>query len=140
MPPPPAPRASSVVEWLLAAAAIMGVLWAAAAWVRPYIDPDLDTHAEVAAADAVPAGVPSGAASTPLLVLGDGAEARVGMGEAELAEAVKGCQLLGEPRVTDGTFGRRTTRAYAYQRTRFYVVSESIEPGGPVRVTGIFVA
>ena len=139
MPPSPTPRASSIVEWLLAAAGIIGVLWAAASWVRPYVDPALDTHTDVFAGEAVPEGVPSGAVSTPLLVLEDGLEVRVGMSEQELAEAVKHCEPLGQPQVSAGAYGRRTLRAFAHQRTRFYVVSESTEPDGPVRVSGVFV-
>ena len=138
MPPSATPRASSIVEWLLAAAGTVGVLWAAASYVRPYVDPS-DAHAEVTATDDLPAAVPSGAASTPLLIFDDGAEARLGMTEAELMAAVHRCKPAGDPQISDGAFGRRTLRPFSHGRTRFFVQSESLEPGGPARVTGIYV-
>jgi hypothetical protein len=139
MPPPPTPRASSVVEWLLAAAGTMGVLWAAASYVRPYVNPASDTHAEVTATDALPSGVPAGAASTPLLIFDDGMEARLGMTETDLTAALRRSTPAGAPQFSDGAFGRRTLRAFTHGRTRFFVQCESIEPGGPARVTGIYV-
>jgi hypothetical protein len=139
MPPAQTPRASSVVEWLLAAAGTVGVLWAAASYVRPYVSPALDTHAEVTATETLPSGVPSGAASTPLLILDEGLEARLGMTEADLTAALRHCKPAGAPQVSGGAFGPRTLRGFSHGRTRFFVQWESIEPGGPARVTGIFV-
>jgi hypothetical protein len=61
------------------------------------------------------------------------------MNAAELAAAVQHCEPLGAAQVSSGTFGERTLRGYAHRQTRFYVVSERTEPGGPVRVTAIYV-
>lgn len=130
---PPRVRASSAVEWLLAAAAIVGVLWAVAGWLRPERG-----RASTSAGDeapAVPAGVPAGAASTALVIFEDGAELRTGMTESEaLALLTAAGAPAGPERAADG----RRLREFTRGRTHGYLVVEPGANAGPARVAAIY--
>ena len=45
----------------------------------------------------------------------------------------------GAPLLSTGELGERRTRGYVADNARFYVVCERLEPGGPMKVSGIYV-
>lgn len=126
----------SVAEWVIAAAVLVALGWFSSDFARSWIVRKSEPAVEAMAG--VPPGVPTGATSVPLLLLLDGREIRTGLTHAEL-QMVLGARLaLGEAYKSDSTLGERITQAYADKGTRFFITTERTEPGGPVRVTGIY--
>jgi hypothetical protein len=126
----------SVVEWGIAAAVLLGLGWfsfdIARTWIARTAEP------EVGAIVGVPAGVPPGATSVPLLMLLDGREIRTGMTQADLNAVLGAKRAVGEPHRSEGAHGERVTRAYVESGTRFFITIERAEAGGPMRVAGIY--
>lgn len=117
-------RLHALVEWLLAAACVAGVLGVAGvlsgemARVRPVVP----VIAGPAPADVVPAGLRPGAISVPILVLADGKQLQVGGAESSLAELGRYAEegAPEEDRVQDSS---RVTRRYRYAGMDFVVVT-----------------
>lgn len=126
----------SLAEWAAAAAAAAAVLWGVSVWLG-HQAPGAP-GAAVADMAAAPPGVPPGAQSVPLLVLVDGTTIRVGDTQADIHAALGEQPHDPAPRVSRGAFGDRLTRVYERHGTRFVVVCERTEPGGPVRVARIY--
>ncbi len=89
-------------------------------------------------ANEVPEGVPSSAQRVPLLILLDGTTLRVGDAQVDMHARLGEAPGDQPPRVSRGPFGDRLTREYERQGTQFFVVCERTEPGGPVRVSRIY--
>lgn len=130
---PPRARASSAVEWLLAAAAIVGALWAVAGWLRP--ERGAASVGISGEAPALPAGVPAGASSTALVIFEDGAELRTGMTESE---ALAVLAAAGAPAGPEQPAAGRRLRAFTRGRTHGYLVVEPGENGRPPRVAALY--
>jgi hypothetical protein len=128
----------SLFEWALAIAVLAGAVWLGSPWVTRWLPRPATVPTPEIDEAPLPAGVPAGARSVPLLVLLDATELRVGVAETAL-KAILSDRLAAGPRVISrGTFGDRITRAYLVQGTRFWIVLERPQPGDAVRVTGIF--
>lgn len=126
----------SFVEWIAAALVATAVLWVGFTWAGPWL-----TRAPATVsveANQVPAGVPGNAQPVPLLVLVDGTAIRVGDTQVDIHARLGEAPDDPEPQASRGAFGDRLVRTYQRQGTRFFLVCERTEPGGPVRVSRIY--
>lgn len=130
-------RIGSLFEWLAAAFGVAGLIWLLSVPVQRILGPGVEA-ALVDTPTALPHGVPAGATSVPVMLLLDGREIRQGELYTRLTQTVTG-KLTSEPVLrSNGDFGERQTHTYVVNGTKFYVVCERTEPGGPMRVTGIY--
>lgn len=133
-------RVSSLLEWVAALACIIGLAAVGSVVVR-----DLRTVSAVAPVIAheegmadPPASIPARSVSVPVLVLGDGAEFRVGDAAADVSTKLAG-QSEVAPAVIDRTeAGERVTRFYAVNGQRFAVVFEPFAGDRQPRVAAIY--
>ncbi|MGE0042786.1 MAG: hypothetical protein AB7H88_10530 [Vicinamibacterales bacterium] len=125
-----------MAEWVVALAAFGAVGWMLYGPIQGWLGQP--PAALVETVDPRPDGVPAAATPVALLVFLDGRELRVGDPTSTLNALVDETMADGPPQVTQGPFGDRQLRAYERDGTRFFVVSERTEPGGPVRVSGIY--
>jgi hypothetical protein len=130
-------RVGSLFEWLAAALAVLLVIWLVSVPIQRALGPQVEA-ALIDLPSALPAGVPVGATSVPLIMLLDGREIRQGdlmsHANALLPDALAEGPLL----LSTGELGERRTRAYIADNAHFYVVFERLEPGGPMKVSGIY--
>ena len=130
-------RVGSLFEWGAAAAGVLTVTWLLSAPVQRMIG----SGVEAAVADAqvpLPPGVPAGASSIPVMLLLDGREIRQGDLQSRVAQVVPDTASAGPPVRSRSEFGERHTRTYHLDGATFYIVCERTEPGGPMRVAGIY--
>ncbi len=130
-------RIGSLFEWLAAAVGVLIVVWLVSVPVQRLLGPRVEA-ALVDAPNKLPPGVPAGAISVPVMVLLDGREIRHGDLQTRVHALVPEKLADGPPHLSAGEFGGRHTRAYLVDGTRFYVVSERLEPGGAMRVVGVY--
>jgi hypothetical protein len=130
-------RIGSLFEWLAAAAGVMLLIWLVSVPVQRLIGPRVEAALDDAPA-ALPPGVPAGATSVPVMLLLDGREIRHGDLRTRVNSLLPEKLADGPPLMSAGEFGERITRAYRIDGTRFYVVCERLEPGGPMRVSGVY--
>ncbi len=130
-------RVGSFFEWIAAAAGVGALVWMVSVPVQRLMGP----RVEAALADvppSVPPGIPTGATSVPVMYFLDGRQIRHGELHTRLLRLLPE-KLLTSPVVRGtGDFGDRQTRAYSVDGTRFFVVCERVEAGGPMRVTAIY--
>lgn len=112
-------RLVGVIEWLIAAGSVVGLLAVGASVVGDFrtVRPVIPVIAGAAAPTLAPATIRSGSVSVPLLVLADGKSLAVGAPAAALAP-------LGAAVSTYERIGvrQRETRAYHYAGLEFVVV------------------
>lgn len=133
-------RVSSLLEWIAASAAIIGLSALGSVLVR-----DLRTVSAVTPVIAheepiadPPAAVPARSVSVPVLLLSDGSQLRVGDAAAELAKRLRADAEVA-PRAIDRTSsGDRETRFYAQGGQRFAVVLQVLAGDGQARVSAIY--
>lgn len=130
-------RVGSLFEWVVAALGVLGLVWLLSVPVQRVIGPQVE--ATLDAPSPLPAGVPSGATSVPVMLLLDGREVRHGVPHNRLIQQLPDSLVTGPIHRSAGEFGERQTRTYVVDGTKFYVVCERTEPGGPVLVSGIFI-
>ena len=128
--------APPLVEWLVAALAVLGLVWIVSGPVRRTLGPRGD--ASLIEQRDLPPGVPAGATVVPVMLLPDGRELRQGDPHMRLEEVLPTRLADGPPQVTEGQFGARYTRSYALSGIKFFVVCEKADPDGPVKVAGIY--
>jgi len=126
----------SVLEWLGAAAILMGVVWLASGQIRNWAGPRSVVLGE--AEPGGPPGVPAGATQVPLLVLLDGTEIKVGDTHARLAKVLDEKHATSAAETEYGEFGERWIRSYRHGTTRFIVVCERSESSAPLKVAAIY--
>jgi hypothetical protein len=130
-------RIASFFEWVAAATGVAAMVWLLSVPVQRLIGPRVEA-ALVEPTTTLPPGIPAGATNVPVILTLDGREIRHGELHTRLV------QLLPEKLVTNpivrsnAEYGERHTRAYLVDGLRFYVVCERGEPGGPLRVAGIY--
>lgn len=134
-------RLGSVVEWAVAAAFFAATL-AVAMLILQYVRaPGLRTVAAATApvviAD-VPAAVPKGAVSLPVLTLRDGKTVQVGDTAATVAATLGAGAETGREEADQGRLGLRVTRFYDQGGFRFVLVYEPFERNGERRVSAIY--
>ena len=136
MPDPQFRIGPSLWEWLVAALAVLGLVWTISGPVRRMLGPRVE--ASLIEQRDLPPGVPAGATVVPVMLLPDGRELRQGDPHLRLEEVLPTRLADGPPQVSEGQFGARYTRSYALNGTKFFVVCEKAEPDGPVKVAGIY--
>ena len=130
-------RIGSVFEWLAAALAVLLLIWVVSVPIQRALGPQVEA-ALIEAPTVLPPGVPLGATSVPLILLLDGREIRQGDLMSHVDTLLPDTLAEGPPLLSTGEFGERRTRAYLADSARFYVVCERLEPGGPMRVSGVY--
>lgn len=130
-------RIGSFFEWLAAAAGVAGLVWLLSVPVQRLIGPRVDA-ALVDVPTGLPPGIPHGSTNVPAIVLLDGREIRGGDLQSRITSFLPDRTAQGPVLVSTGEFGERRTRTYVVDGTRFFVVFERLERGGPIRVSGVY--
>ena len=130
-------RVGSFFEWLAAAAGVGALIWLLSVPVQRLIGPRVDA-ALVDVPTTLPPGVPAGAMNVPGIMLLDGREIRTGDLQSRVTSMLPENAAQGPTLASAGEFGERRTRTYVVDGTRFFVVCERLERGGPMRVSGVF--
>lgn len=129
----------SLFEWVAAALAVFGLVWLISVPVQRTFGPRVEAAiADLNADNPMPPGVPAGATGVPVILLHDGREIRLGDLRARLNSLLSDETADGPPHVSTGSFGERHTRAYIVDGIRLYVVCERLEPGGQMKVAGLY--
>ena len=132
-------RFSAVFEWVIAAAFLVATLAVASLIVRELRDqPTVEASPVLPVLANVPASVPSGAVSVPVLPLANGVELRIGQTVSAVSARLGRAAESGRQEVDKGALGERLTRFYEYQGTRFILVFEPFERGGEAKLAAIF--
>jgi hypothetical protein len=130
-------RIGSLFEWLAAAAGVAGVIWLVSVPVQRILGPRVEA-ALVETPATLPPGVPGGATSVPVMLLLDGREIRNGELQTRLFQLLPRKLVDGPVLRSNGEFGERQTMTYVVSGTKFYVVCERTDRGGPMRISGIY--
>ncbi|MBI2835160.1 MAG: hypothetical protein HYX76_12115 [Acidobacteria bacterium] len=133
-------RFGSAFEWLLAAFFLFATFVVASLIARELraVSSRPAPVEESIPVSAMPATVPPGAVSVPVLVLTDNRQVRVGDTMVGVARLLGRESETGELFVDRGMLGERLTRFYEYANTRFILVFEPLEHGGELRVGAIY--
>jgi hypothetical protein len=129
-------RVGSFFEWIAAAAGVAAVVWLISVPIQRVLGPRVE--ASIDAPAPLPPGVPPGATNVPVMLMLDGREIRHGELHSRLTQLLPEKLLDGEIVRSNAEFGERHTRAYVVNGMKFYVVCERSEPGGPLRIAGIY--
>lgn len=129
-------RVGSLFEWIAAACGVAALVWLISVPVQRLIGPRVE--ASIDAPAPLPPGVPAGATSVPVVLLLNGKEVRHGELHSRLVQLLPDKLVDGPIVRSNGELGERHTRAYKVDGMRFYVVCERSEPGGPLRIAGIY--
>jgi hypothetical protein len=135
-------RLASALEWGVAVAFLTATL-AVALLVLQNMQAPTAVRAQAPAGQAatiseIPAAVPAGAVSVPVLPFGDGKAVRVGDTAAAVVSTVGQGAETGREEADLGRLGQRRTRFYEYAGFRFILVYEPFERKGDPRVSAIY--
>jgi hypothetical protein len=134
-------RFAPVFEWIVAAGFLTATVLVGSLILRQ-LSPSPAARATTAAARpivvSVPAAVPAGAVSVPVLPFLDGKEVRVGETVTTVASRLGRAAESGRQEVDRGSLGERLTRFYEYGGSRFILVFEPFERNGEARVAAIY--
>jgi hypothetical protein len=133
-------RFGSLLEWLVAAACILGVLAVGSVLVREFRTVSAVTPV-IAHEDTAPdptAAVPPGSVYVPVVLLPGGAELHIGDTPADLALHVGADHEMGVPGIERGAAGERVTRVYEVDGRRFAVVLAPQAGDEPVRIAALY--
>jgi hypothetical protein len=135
-------RLASALEWGVAAAFLAATLAVASLILQDMRGPSVRAAAAPAEAaasvTAIPAAIPSGAVSVPVLPFRDGKEIRVGDTAAAVTSRLGRAAESGREESDRGRLGQRLTRFYEYAGFRFIVVYEPFERNGEPRIGAIY--
>jgi hypothetical protein len=135
-------RLASALEWGVAAAFLAATLAVASLILQDMRGPAI--RASVAPGETtvpvpeIPAAVPAGAVSVPVLRFRDGKEIRVGETAAAVTSKLGPAAESGREEADRGRLGQRLTRFYEYAGFRLIVVFEPFERNGEPRATAIY--
>src|SRR5687767_4182858 len=133
-------RFGSILEWLLAAAFVAGV----AALISVSFGEIQNVRAVIpviageAPVNDMPAGVPPGSVSVPLLLLGNGRDVRLGDRASEVAARLGDVPQVISESLERSDVRERVTRFYNYLGTQFVLVFEDIERNADLKVAAIY--
>jgi hypothetical protein len=130
-------RVGSFFEWIAAASGVAALVWLISVPVQRVIGPRVEASL-VETQSAPPAGVPTTATNVPVLLMLDGREVRHGELHSRLIQVLPDKLVEGPIIRSTGEFGERHTRTYVVNSMKVYVVCERVEPGGQMRVAGIY--
>lgn len=130
----------SVVEWVLAAALLAGVVGLGSVALREIrtVAAVTPVIAREATAQVPTANVPDRAVSVPVLLLSEALEIRVGDAAAEVLKRLQGVRDLVAPTAERGPNGERQTRMLEFDGTRFVLVVEPFARDTEPRVAAIY--
>jgi hypothetical protein len=135
-------RFGAVVEWAVAAAAIVAVVALgsfAEREVRTVTAVTPVIAREAASPHIVtPAAIPPGSVSIPILVLSDGKEISVGDTLSDVRTKLGRSAEIGTPVTERVPHGERATATYEHSGIRFRLVFEPFDKGAEPRVAGIY--
>jgi hypothetical protein len=130
-------RVGSFFEWLAAAVGVVVFAGLLSVPVQRLIGPRVQA-ALVDQPAPLPPGIPPGATHVPVMYLLDGREIRHGELQSRVSQMLPDTLITAAVVRGAGMFGDRHTRAYTVDGTRFFVVCERMEAGGPMRITAIY--
>jgi hypothetical protein len=135
-------RFVAMVEWAMAAAAILAVVALGAFAEREVrtvtaVTPVIAREATTPLL-ATPAAIPPGSVSIPIVVLSDGNEIRVGDTVSEVRERLGRTAEIAPPATERIPNGERVTATYEHSGIRFRLVFEPFDQGAEPRVAGIY--
>ncbi len=133
-------RLASALEWGVAAAFLAATLAVASLIFQGVRGPATRVAAagRPEAASPIPAAIPAGAVSVPVLPFSDGKEVRLGDTAGVVASRLGRAADSGRVESDSGRLGPRLTRFYEYGGFRFIVVYEPFERKGEPRATAIY--
>jgi hypothetical protein len=133
-------RLAPVFEWIVAAGFLAATVLVGSLIVQELkpAPPTQFTPAARSIVASVPAAVPSGAVSVPVLPFLDGKEVRIGETVTMVASRLGRAAESGRQEVDRGSLGERLTRFYEYRGSRFILVFEPFERNGEARVAAIY--
>jgi hypothetical protein len=135
-------RFAAVVEWAMAAAAILAVVAVAAFAEREVRTVTAVTPVSAREATpplhATPAAIPPGSVSIPLVVLSDGNEIHVGDTLSDARKRLGRNAEIAPPATERIPNGERVTATYEHSGIRFRLVFEPFDKGSEPRVAGIY--
>jgi hypothetical protein len=137
-------RIGALVEWALAAAAMLAVVAAGTFVAREYrsvagvIPMDVSAVAAPGPLIAAPATIPPAAVSVPVLLLPGGRELRVGEPLSAIVERLGRDAEVAPPAVERAPNGERVTRTYELAEVRFRLVFEQFADNGEPRLAAIY--
>ena len=135
-------RFGAIVEWAVAAAAIVAVIA-----LGSFAEREVRTVNAVTAVIArevpaslvdPPAAIPPGSVSLPLLLLNDGKEIHIGETVSDVIARLGKRAEIAAPSIERVPSGERVTRAYEHGGIRFRLVFEPFDKGAEPRVAGIY--
>ena len=135
-------RLGAIVEWAVAAAAIVAV-----AALASFADREVRTVTAVTPviareaplpAIAPPAAIPPGAILVPLLLLSDGTKIDIGETASRVTARLGPSAEVAPPAVERAPHGERVTRTYERQGIRFRLVFEPFDKDAEPRVAAIY--
>jgi hypothetical protein len=129
-------RIGSFFEWIAAAAGVALLVWLISVPIQRVLGPRVE--ASIDAPAPLPPGVPGGATNVPVILMLDGREIRHGELHTRLVQLLPEKLVDGPIQRSMSAFGERHTRAYVVNGLKFFVVCERTEPGGPMRVAGLY--
>ena len=133
-------RVSSLFEWLVALACILGVVAIGSVMMRDI--GNVTAIAPVIAHEEVlpdpPATVPPRSVSVPVMLLADGSELRVGDRAIDAFAHIGPNSEVAPPAIDRTPLGERVTRFYAQNGQRFAVVLQPLVREGDVQVAAIY--
>jgi hypothetical protein len=134
-------RFGSMLEWVLAAAFVAGVLALGTLVVNGLrtVRAVVPVLAGPAPAGDTSAVIPSGAVSVPLLLLGNEREVRLGDRVSDVVARLGAAARAGVESLEQTAARERITRVYEYAGTRFVLVFEALERQDEPRVAAIYV-
>lgn len=132
-------RLAPTGEWLVATLFLLATIGVSVLILQELRTPVVlpTAAAEVEPAE-IPAAIPPQAVSVSSLLLMNGTVLHVGDAETQIANELQAATVEGSAE-DRGAIGRRVTRAYQFQGTRFLLVFEPFERQGELRVAGIYI-
>jgi hypothetical protein len=135
-------RMHALVEWALAAAAMMALVAGGSLFVRHLSTVSTATPViagEVPASRIVaPSVIPPGAVSLPLLLLADGRQIRLGETLSAVRTRLGKVIEAAAPSIERVPNGERVTRSFEYEGTRFQLVFEPLDSAAEPRLAAIY--
>ena len=133
-------RFGSLLEWLIAAACILGVLAVGSVLAREFrtVSAVAPVSAREDAALDPPASVPPGSVSVPVILLPGGAALHIGDTASDLASRLGREREVAAPTIERTASGERVTRFYQVDGHRFAVALAPPAGDEQVRIAALF--
>jgi hypothetical protein len=136
-------RLGSALEWALAAgcilalAALVSLVAGELRNVRSLTAVLADEGSALPSAE-LPATIPAGAVSVPLLLLSNGSQLQIGQTASDIAARISAAWQIGADAFERTARGARVTRSYDDGARRFLLVFDRAESAGEDRVAAIY--